>query len=85
MRHLDKSDQARLKKKYKKAAKALEQAIYHCRKKGFDEPHYYGAIALFRLGYKSKAIARLEEGRKFFPKGENIKKMNEMKYIKDHF
>lgn len=63
---------------YKKAAKALDQAIYHCRQKGFDEPHYYSAISFFRLGYKSKAIARLQEGRKKFPKGPNRKKIDEM-------
>ncbi len=64
--------------KFKKAAKALDQAIYHCRKKGFDEPHYYSAISFFRLGYKAKAIARLQEGRKKFPKGPNRKKIDEM-------
>ncbi len=64
--------------RFKKAAKALDQAIYHCRVKGFDEPHYYGAIALFRLGYKSKAIARLQEGRKKFPHGPNRAKLDEM-------
>ncbi len=63
---------------FKKAAKTLDQAIYHCRKKGFDEPYYYSAIAMFRLGYKSNAISRLEEGRKKFPKGENRKKIDEM-------
>lgn len=64
--------------KYDKAVKAMDQAIYHCRVKGFDEPHYYGAISLFRLGYKSKAIARLQEGRKLYPDGPNKQKMEEM-------
>jgi len=63
---------------FKKAAKTLDQAIYHCRKKGFDEPHYYSAIAFFRMGYKAKAIARLQEGRKKFPRGPNRKKIDEM-------
>lgn len=63
---------------FKKAAKSLDKAIYHCRKRGFDEPHYYSAISLFRLGYKSKAIARLQEGRKLFPRGPNKKKTEEM-------
>lgn len=63
---------------FKAAAKALDQAIYHCRKRGFDEPHYYSAIAFFRLGYKAKAISRLEEGRKKFPDGPNRKKIDEM-------
>lgn len=63
---------------FQKASKALDQAIYHCRKKGFDEPHYYGAIALYRLGYTAKALARLQEGRKLFPQSENKLKMDEM-------
>lgn len=63
---------------FKKAAKALDQAVFHCRKRGFDEPHYYSAISFFRLGYKSKAIARLQEGRKKFPNGPNRQKIDEM-------
>ena len=63
---------------YKKAAKALDQAIYHCRRGGFDEPHYYSAISFFRLGYKGKAIARLQEGKKKFPNGPNREKIDEM-------
>lgn len=63
---------------FRKAAKILDQAIYHCRKKGTDEPHYYSAIALFRTGYKSRAMARLKEGRKLFPSGPNRTKMDEM-------
>ncbi len=63
---------------FRKAAKALDQAIFHCRKKGFDEPHYYSAISFFRLGYKAKAIARLQEGKKKFPDGPNREKIDEM-------
>ena len=64
--------------KFDRASKSLDQAIFHCRQSGFDEPHYYAAISLFRLGKKSKAIARLQEGRKLFPNGPNRKKMDEM-------
>lgn len=64
--------------KFKKAVKAFDQAIYHCNNSGFDEPHYYSAISLFRLGHKSKAIARLQEGKKKFPKGTNRGKIDEM-------
>ncbi len=63
---------------FQKAAQALDQAIYQCRKRGFDEPHYYSAIAFFRLGYKQKAIARLQEGVKRFPNGPNRSKIDEM-------
>lgn len=64
--------------KFKEAAKAMDQAIYHCRNKGFDEPHYYSAIAYFRIGYKEKALARLQEAQKKFPKGANRQKIDEM-------
>jgi type IV pilus assembly protein PilF len=64
--------------KFKKAARTLDQAIYHCQQKNFDEPHYYSAIALFRLGYKSKAIARLQESKKLYPNGSMTKKIDEM-------
>jgi type IV pilus assembly protein PilF len=63
---------------FKKASRALDQAIYHCRRKGFDEPHYYSGISFFRMGYKAKAIARLQEGRKKFPSGPNRRKIDEM-------
>ncbi|NQZ18689.1 MAG: hypothetical protein HRT44_05455 [Bdellovibrionales bacterium] len=63
---------------YEKASKALDQAIYHCRKKGLDEPHYYSAISLFRSGSKAKAMARLQEGRKLFPKGPNKQNIDEL-------
>ena len=63
---------------FKHAAKSLDKAIYHCQKKGFAQPHYYSAISLFRLGYKSKAIARLNEGMKLYPKSDYNQKMNEM-------
>ncbi len=63
---------------FEKASKVLDQAIFHCKKKGFDEPHYYSAISFFRMGYKQKAIARLQEGRKLYPTGPNRQKMDEM-------
>lgn len=63
---------------FTKAARALDQAIFHCQKKGFDEPHYYSAISFFRLGYKRKAMARLQEGIKKFPTGPNREKIDEM-------
>ena len=63
---------------FKDAAQALDQAIVHCKDKGLDEPHYFGAIALFRMGFKQKAIARLQEGKKLFPHGPYRKKIAEM-------
>ena len=71
---------------FKKASKSLDKAIYHCQGQEFDEPHYFGAIALFRLGYKSRAIARLQEASKLYPKGPyqaKIKDMLELMKITD--
>lgn len=63
---------------FKKATTAFDQAIYHCKGRGFDEAHYYSAISLFRVGDKANAIARLYEGRKLYPNGPNKKKIDEM-------
>lgn len=60
------------------AARSLDKAIYHCQGRKFDEPHYYGAIALFRLGQKKMAMARLQEAIKLYPKGAYRKKIQEM-------
>ena len=63
---------------FEKAAKTMDQAIYHCKHKGLDEPHYYGAVSLLRLGYKAKALARLEEAQKKFPNGPNRNNIDKM-------
>jgi Flp pilus assembly protein TadD len=54
---------------YSQAAEALDKAIGFCQKNLFDEPHYYSALAYYRLGDKSKATARFEELIKFYPSG----------------
>ncbi len=54
---------------YSQAAEALDKAIGFCQKSLFDEPHYYSAVAYYRLGEKSKAIARFEELIKYYPSG----------------
>jgi len=56
-------------KDYSKAAEALDRAIGFCQKELNDEPHYYSALAYYRLGDKSKAIARFEELIKYYPNG----------------
>ena len=63
---------------FKPATEAFDKAIFHCRQRGLDEPHYYSDISLFRIGDKASAIARLQEGRKLYPKGPNKKKIEEM-------
>lgn len=54
---------------YSQAAEALDKAIGFCQKNLYDEPHYYSALAYYRLGQKSKAIARFEELIKYYPSG----------------
>lgn len=56
-------------KDYPKAAEALDRAIGFCQKELYDEPHYYSALAYYRMGDKSKAIARFEELIKYYPNG----------------
>ena len=63
---------------FSKSAPALDKAIYQCRNRGFDEPHYYSAISLFRLGKKNLAISRLQEALKLYPKGPYRAKNLEM-------
>lgn len=54
---------------YAQAAESLDKAIGFCQKNFYDEPHYYSALAYYRLGQKSKATARFEELIKYFPSG----------------
>ncbi len=57
-------------KDYPRAAESLDRAIGFCQKILFDEPHYYSALAYYRMGEKSKAIARFEEILKYYPNGK---------------
>ncbi|MFS4458852.1 tetratricopeptide repeat protein [Bdellovibrio sp. HCB2-146] len=57
-------------KDYSRAAEALDRAVGFCQKGLIDEPHYYSALAYYRLGEKSKAIARFEELIKYYPQGK---------------
>ncbi len=54
---------------YKRALTALERAISHCQKSAFDEPHYYSALTIFRLGQKEKSIERFKEVVNLYPNG----------------
>ncbi len=54
---------------YKRALPALERAISFCQKSSFDEPHYFSALTIFRMGEKDKAITRLQEVIKLYPQG----------------
>lgn len=57
-------------KDYGRAAEALDRAIGFCQKNLFDEPHYYSALSYYRLGEKSKSVARFEELIKYYPTGK---------------
>lgn len=54
---------------YKRALVALERAISFCQKSSFDEPHYFSALTIFRMGEKEKAVSRLQEVIKLYPQG----------------
>lgn len=55
---------------YQRASEALDRAISFCQKSLYDEPHYYSALAYYRLGEKSKSQTRFEEVVKYYPNGK---------------
>lgn len=57
-------------KDYTRATEALDRAVGFCQKNLVDEPHYYSALAYYRQGDKSKAVARFEEIVKLYPQGK---------------
>lgn len=57
-------------KDYPRAAESLDRAIGFCQRSLFDEPHYYSALAYYRMGERSRAIARFEELIKYYPSGK---------------
>lgn len=65
-------------KDYGRAVEALDRAIGFCQKSLFDEPHFYSALAYYRLGDKSKATARFEEIIKYYPDGKYRQKAKGM-------
>lgn len=65
-------------KDYSRAAEALDRAIGFCQKNLFDEPHFYSALAYYRLGDKEKSMARFEELIKLYPDGKYRQKAKGM-------
>lgn len=65
-------------KEYPRAAEALDRAIGFCQKDLYDEPHFYSALAYYRMGDKSKAVARFEELIKYYPNGKYRNKAKDM-------
>lgn len=56
-------------KRYRQAARGLDQAIAFCQREMFDEPHYYSALAWYRAGDRARAKARFQEILKLYPNG----------------
>jgi len=65
-------------KNYSQAAEALDRAIGFCQKNLYDEPHFYSALAYYRLGDKSKSMARFEEILRYYPEGKYREKSKGM-------
>lgn len=65
-------------KDYGRATEALDRAIGFCQKNLYDEPHYYSALAYYRLGDRSKSVARFEELVKYYPTGKYREKAKGM-------
>ena len=65
-------------KDYSKATSALDTAIGFCQRALFDEPHYYSALAYYRLGDKEKSMARFTEIVKLYPEGKYREKSKAM-------
>lgn len=65
-------------REYPRAAETLDRAIGFCQKQLFDEPHFYSALAYFRLGDKAKSVARFEELIKYYPDGKHREKAKGM-------
>lgn len=63
---------------YSQAAESLDRAIGFCQKNLFDEPHYYSALAYYRLGDRSKSMTRFEELLKYYPTGKYREKAKGM-------
>lgn len=63
---------------YTKAAEALDRAVSFCQRQMYDEPHYYAALAWYRLGDKDRAYARLEQVSKLYAEGKYRQKARAM-------
>lgn len=63
---------------YNDAVVALDKAIGFCQKALYDEPHYYSALAYYRLGNKEKSMARFAEIVKIYPDGKYREKSRAM-------
>ena len=63
---------------YSKAADSLDRAVGFCQRQLYDEPHYFSALAWYRLGDKDRSLARFEEVSKLYPDGKYREKARAM-------
>jgi Tfp pilus assembly protein PilF len=63
---------------YSVAVDVLDKAIGFCQKMSFDEPHYYSALSMYRMGDKNKAMTRFQEIIKLYPTGAYQEKSRAM-------
>lgn len=63
---------------YKRALPLFDLAIPMCQKINYDEAHYYGAIAYFKAGQRTKGIALMNETILLYTKGDHEMKSREM-------
>lgn len=54
---------------YEMAINYLDKGIGFCQKLLYDEPHYFSALAYYRIGNKEKSLARFEEIISLYPNG----------------
>lgn len=65
-------------KRYASANTALNRAVQLCQPKLVDEPHYYSALALYRMGETKQAEDRLKETYQLYPEGKFREKARAM-------
>lgn len=64
--------------KYDEATTALDKAVLLCSASKYDEPHYFSALAYYKMGARQKAVARMEEVLKMYPQGQYAQKAKSM-------
>lgn len=65
-------------KDYKKAISLFDTAMPMCQKVNYDEAHYFGALAYFKSGQRTKGIALMNETILLYNKGDYEMKSREM-------
>lgn len=63
------------------ASITLDNAVELCKNAQPDEPQYFSGISYYKLGQTEKAVARMEEVIRVYPKGKYAKKAESMLQI----